>query len=130
MAEVAVLEVSDLDLGKHAMAQLKDYFDEIEIEEVSKVTEIPWTLEKLLERNRGVILLVDGTEQQYMHQAVGKVLDVEMEADKPVQKLIVEKENESMEAFTDRAQEAARENAEKLAGKIENTNSKTGYDEI
>jgi 6,7-dimethyl-8-ribityllumazine synthase len=130
MPEVAVLEVSDLELGKHARAQLKDYFEEIEVEEVSKVTEVPWTLEKLLERNKGAILLIDGTEQEYMHQAVGKVLDVEMDADKPVQKLILEKENESQELFKDRAQEAARENAEKLADKIKNSGEEEKYEEV
>lgn len=130
MPDVAVLEVSDLELGKQAMAQLRDYFDDIEVEEVSKVTEVPWTLEKLLERNQGAILLVDGTDQEYMHQAVGKVLDVEMEADKPVQKLIVEKENESQEKFRDRAREAARENAEKLADKIKNSGTEENYEQI
>lgn len=118
MADVAILEVSSLDLGKHARAQLRDYFEEIEQEKVSKVTEVPWKLEKMLKNSKGAVLIIDSTEQEYMHQAVDKVLDVEMKAEKPVQKLLLEKEHESKEAFQKRAEEAARENAEKLAVKI------------
>ncbi|MFB6175528.1 MAG: hypothetical protein ABEJ87_06195 [Candidatus Nanohalobium sp.] len=125
-----MLEVSNLELGRHATGQLRDYFDDIVSEEVSKVTEVPWTLEKLLEDSRGAILLVDATDQAYMHEAVDKVLDVEMDAGKPVQKLILEKQNESKEAFKSRAQEATRENAEKLADKIKNSGKDRNYEEI
>ena len=130
MAEIVVIELGSIGLGKHATAQLREYFQEIKKEEVEDVLEIPLTLQRSLEDCSGCMLLVDSTEQKFTEEVVSKVLDIETDKRKPVQKLIVEKHNESRQAFRERAQEQARENAEKLAGKIENRNSKTSYEEI
>lgn len=124
MDKVGIIEVEDLDLGKHADAQLRDYFEEIDSEKIRRPTEVPFRLNELLKETDGVIVLIDSTGQRYMEQVVQKIMDVEMERGKPVQKLIVEKENESLENFRKRAQEAARENSEKLADKIKNLREK------
>lgn len=124
MDKVGIIQVEDLDLGKHADAQLRDYFEDIQSEKIRRPTEIPFRLNELLKETQGVIVLIDATGERYMDQVVKKIMDVEMERGKPVQKLIVEKENESMEKFQKRTQEAARENAEKLADKIKNLREK------
>ncbi|MFB6115380.1 MAG: hypothetical protein ABEK04_03730 [Candidatus Nanohalobium sp.] len=120
MDKVGVLEVGDLELGKHATAQLREYFEDIDKQEVKRATEIPYKLNEVLADAKGVIVLIDATDEKYMDQVVDKILDVEMKRDKPVQKLFVEKADESQETFQRRAQEAARENSEKLADKIKN----------
>jgi len=127
--KVGVIELGDTGLGRHATAQLREYFQDIEREEVEDLLEIPLKLEELLERNSGCLLLIDSTEQRFTEEVISKVLDIEMDKGKPVQKMIVEKQKESREAFEDRTQEAARENAEKLAAKI-NENPSSGYEEV
>jgi|APHM01.1.fsa_nt_gi hypothetical protein len=124
MDKVGIIQVEDLDLGKHSDAQLRDYFEDIQSEKIRRPTEIPFRLNELLKETEGVIVLIDATGERYMDQVVKKIMDVEMQRGKPVQKLIVEKENESMEKFRKRTQEAARENSEKLADKIKNLREK------
>lgn len=128
--KVAVIELGDIELAKHATAQLREYFQQIKSEEVEDVLEVPLTLQKVLDDCSGCILLIDSTDQRFTEEVVSKVLDIETDRRKPIQKLIVEKDKESRQAFRKRSQEAARENAEKLAGKIENTGSRTDYEEI
>lgn len=118
MADVAVLEIGDLELTKHATAQLREHFQDIEKDEVESVTEVPYRVNRMLENSSGAILLIDSTDQRFTDQMVKKLLDIEIEKDRPVQKLVLENQNESRETYKRRAQEATRENAEKLADKI------------
>lgn len=118
MDKVAVIELGDREMARHATAQLRESFGEIEREKVEEILEIPLKLEKLLDRNSGCLLLIDSTDQRFVNEVISKVLDLEIEKKKKVQKLIVEKQKESEQAFKKRIQEAARENAEKLAEKI------------
>lgn len=127
--EVMVIELSDVGLGKHARAQLREYFEEIKKKEAEDVLEIPLMVEKALDENSGCIILIDSTDQQFMEEVVSKVLDIETNKRKPVQKLIVNKESESENMFKRRVQEAARENAEKLAAKISRKGSNPDYRE-
>lgn len=125
MADVAVLEIGSLDLTKHATAQLREHFREIDKDEVEDVMEVPYRVNKMLETSSGAILLIDSTDQKFTEQVVEKILDIEIEKDKPIQKLVLENQNESQEAYRKRAQEATRENAEKIADKIKNSSKKT-----
>lgn len=118
MGKVAVMELGDIELGRHATAQLREYFDDIEKRKVEDILEIPYLLDKKLQNVQGIILLIDSTEQKYVEQTVDKVWDIEIDHSKPVQKLIVQKQDESRQVFRERAQEAARENAEILTEKI------------
>lgn len=120
MAEAGIIELGDLDLKKHARAQLRDYFEKLDIEEVHRAVDIPYKLDKMLESSKGVILLIDSTGQRFMDPVMKEVLEIEREKSKPVQKLFLEKDNESRQNYAKRAQEATREDAEKLAGKIKN----------
>lgn len=129
MDKVAVVELDDLDLGRHASSQLRDYFEDIEKRKVREATEIPFVLDQMLEDSQGAVLLVDTTDQKYIEQVVDKVLQIEMETGKPVQQLLLEKENESQEVFEDRAQSDTREQAEILADKV-NSIQKDNYDRI
>jgi len=129
MGKVAVLELDDLELGKHATSQLRDYFEDIEKRKVRKATEIPFVLDQMLEDAQGAVLLVDTTEQKYMEQVIDKVLEIEMEKGKPVQQLLLEKEDESREAFQERSRSETREQAEILADKVNSIN-REDYDRI
>lgn len=124
MPDAGIIELGDLELTKHARAQLRDYFEDLELEEVDRATDIPYKLEKMLDSTEGVILLVDSTDQRFMDSVVKEILEIEREKSRPVQKLLLEKGNESEQNYRKRAQESAREDAEKLAGKIKNLGGK------
>lgn len=130
MADIALFEVGDLDMGKHAYAQLREYFEDIRKNDLTEVTEVPWKLDSELQQADGAIVLVDLSEASFAEQAVKKILDIETERKKPVQKVFVEKKKENREAFRDRAHRRARENAEKLAEKLEATENRIEDEEV
>ncbi|MFB6180404.1 MAG: hypothetical protein ABEJ93_00860 [Candidatus Nanohalobium sp.] len=100
----------------------------METVQISKAVDAPLELSNKLEEAEAAVLIIDLTNQRYVEQAVKKAIDLEVEKNKPVQKILVKKENESKERFQDRAEEKTREQAEKLAhrtNKKEKTSTET-----
>jgi tryptophanyl-tRNA synthetase len=107
---VLVIDSTDLDLGKHAYSQMKDFGVDAEVVEIDGL-DAP----RRMSRSDEKVLFIFDTGQNFAEQVVGKVLDLEEEIH--VEKVFVEQEDESQEVFERRAKNRTREKAEKLAEK-------------
>lgn len=109
---VSVLDATDLDLGKHAYSQMKDFGVDPETENVNALN-IPRLISQ---KEENYFLIIMNTQEKFSNQIVSKILDLEEE--KYVEKVFIEKENEGQEVFQRRAKRLTREKSEKLAEKV------------
>lgn len=108
---VTVIDATELDLGKHAYSQMKDFGVDAEVLKVDSL-DVPREIAGLEEE----ILLILDTEERFAEQIVGKVLD--LEEDRYIEKVFIEKKDRGREVFHRESKRKTREKAEKLAEKI------------
>jgi hypothetical protein len=109
---VVVIDCTDLDLGKQAYSQMKDFGVDPEVVHTDPLN-APRTISDRESKN---FLLAFNTNHRFAEQIVGKVLD--LEEDNHVIKVFIEKSKESQEVFEKRAKRSVREKAEKLAEEV------------
>ena len=105
---VLIIDSTDMDLGKHAYSQMRDFGTDAKVEKIEPLD----TPRKIAKTEEKVLLILD-TEVKFAEQIVGKVLDLEEE--KHVEKVFLEKDNESRESLMRKAKSKTREKAEKIA---------------
>ena len=109
---VVVIDCTDLDLGKQAYSQMKDFGVDPEVVYTDSL-DVPRTISS---RESQDFLLAFNTDHRFAEQIVGKILD--LEEDNHVTKVFVRKNSESQEVFEKRAKRLTREKAEKLAEEV------------
>jgi uncharacterized UPF0160 family protein len=109
---VVVIDSTDLDLGKQAYSQMKDFGVDPEVVQTEALN-IPRTIS---EKEGRYFLVALDTSEEFAEQIVAKVLD--LEEDNHVVKVFIKKENESREVFERKAKSLTREKAEDLAEKV------------
>lgn len=110
---VVVIDSTDLDLGKQAYSQMKDFGVDSEVVQTGALN-IPRTVSEREDRH---FLVAMNTGEEFAEQVVAKILDLEEE--NHVVKVFIEKENEGQEVFERRAKQLTREKAEDLAEKVD-----------
>lgn len=109
---VVVIDSTDLDLGKQAYSQMKDFGVDPEVVQTEALN-IPRTIS---EKEGRYFLVALDTSEEFAEQIVAKILD--LEEDNHVVKVFIKKENESREVFERKAKSLTREKAEDLAEKV------------
>jgi hypothetical protein len=107
---VVVIDSTDLDLGKHAYSQMKDFGVDPEVIQ-TEALDVP----RIISRTEEEVLLIMRTDTEFSEQIVGKVLDLEEK--KYVEKVFLEKSG-GREVFQREARRETREKAEKLAEEV------------
>lgn len=107
-----ILDSTDLKLGRHAYSQMKDFGVDPKTKKV-KLLNIPRNIAQSPEEN---FLVLMRTDQKFAEEVLAKILD--LEENKKVAKVFLEKENEGNEVFETRAKRLTRERSEKLAEEI------------
>lgn len=107
---VVVIDATELDLGKHAYSQMKDFGVDAEVLNVEAL-DVPREISR---RDEEILLILD-TDVKFAEQIVGKVLD--LEEDRYIEKVFIEKSG-GREVFERVSRRKTREKAEKLAEKI------------
>jgi hypothetical protein len=107
---IVVIDATELDLGKHAYSQMKDFGVDAEVLNVEAL-DVPREISR---RDEEILLILD-TDVKFAEQIVGKVLD--LEEDRYIEKVFIEKSG-GREVFERESRRKTREKAEKLAEKI------------
>lgn len=110
---VVVIDSTDLDLGKHAYSQMKDFGVDPEVV-YEDALNIPRVISSREDR---YFLVAFDTGHRFSTQIVGKILD--LEESKHVAKVFVEKDGESQELFEKKSRRSIREKSEELAEKVD-----------
>jgi hypothetical protein len=111
----AVIDTTELDLGKHAYSQMKDFGVDPEVINTAPLN----APRKIAQTSHENFILIINSKTNYTEQIIQKTLDLEKQ--NTVEKIIIEKQNESRESMKRRAKRKTRETAEKLAEQIQKT---------
>jgi hypothetical protein len=109
---VIVIDTTELELGSRAYAQMKDFGIDPDVIETEPL-DAPG---KIARNEESTFLLIIKEETRFSKEIIAKILDLEEQ--NKINKVVINKKNESRESFKNRAKTKTREEAEKLAEEI------------
>lgn len=111
---VSVIDTTEHDFGKHCYSQIKEFDHEVAVRD-EKLLDVPGIMSR---SDYEAFIVIINKDNDFVDQTLGKIIDVEVQTDSIVKKLVLDSSDESQEAFVRRGRRAAGEIAEKLCKNI------------
>lgn len=115
--KIGVVELkNEYELGKHAIAQIREMDAEADHRVVNNLIDLPGEASRV--EADALLVLADITREDYVEPVVKALIDLEIRLGKPVEKLLEEKTGDR-HSFERGITELAREKAEKIVTKLD-----------